>query len=110
MRRSTSRSTSCFTTPPQQPGACAAHTLSRARILRTALVSLYASAALLTASSLVAALAVWRGGAVPFFAWGMLVLGVACILLATAMLTRESAVSLRIVEAHAREIESRDRA
>ena len=40
-------------------------------------------------------------------AWVLLVLGVASIVVATLVLTRESAVSLRIVEAHVREIESR---
>ena len=90
-------------------GACAVHTLSRARILRNALVSLYAAASLLSASGLIAALEAWRVGSVPWIAWGLLVLGVGCILAATAVLTRESFVSLRIVKDHVREIESRER-
>lgn len=91
-----------------EAAACAGHTLSRARFLRTALVSLYAAASLLSASGLVAALGVWRGAGVHWAVWALLVLGVACILIATLVLTRESALSLRIVETHAREIQSRD--
>ena len=90
-------------------GTCATHTLSRARILRNALISLYGSAALLSASGLVAALAVWFGAAVPWIAWGLLLVGVGCIVAATLVLTHESALSLRIIQDHAREIESRNR-
>lgn len=88
-------------------GACAEHCLQRARILRTALVSLYASAALLSSSGLVAAIAVALESAVPWLAWTLLVLGVSAIVLAALVLTRESIVSLRIVEAHVEEIGSR---
>ena len=88
-------------------GACAKHCLVRARVLRTALVALYASAALLSSSGLVAAVAVGLGYAAPLVAWTLMVLGVAAIVFAALVLTRESVVSLRIVEAHVDDIEAR---
>lgn len=94
----------------QEAAQCAGHVLTRARLLRTALVALYAAASSIAASALVAALVIWRGGEAPWPAWALLTLGVACVLVATATLTRESVASLRIMEDHAAEIARRTRA
>jgi hypothetical protein len=93
--------------PSEQAIGCTLHVVHRARILRLAMLSLYVSASLLAASGLIAALTVGVLGAVHWASWVLLVGGVSCVLIAAMALTREAAVSLSIVEAHASEIESR---
>ena len=90
----------------EAPG-CAAHVLQRARILRVAMLSLYTSASLLSASGLLAALTVWLTDAVHWTSWALLVAGVSCVVVSAVALTREAAVSLSVIEAHAHEIRSR---
>jgi hypothetical protein len=91
----------------KQSGDCAAHEFHRARILRIAMVSLYAAASLLSASGLAAALTIWWLASLHRRAWLLLVGGVSCLVVSSLALVRESAVSFSVVEAHAREIESR---
>ncbi len=87
--------------------ACARHVVERARRLRTALVWLYVAAALLATSGLVAAMTAWWSDAVHAASWVLLGAGVTGVVVATSVLARESAVSLRVIEAHADEIAER---
>jgi len=91
----------------EQSRGCALHCLSRARLLRTAMVSLYGSAALLAASGLLGAVTHWWVGASHGSAWIVGVGAFVLILWALIILLRESSVSLAVVESHAREIASR---
>ncbi len=93
--------------PSEHAIGCTLHVVHRARILRLAMLALYVSASLLAASGLIAALTVGFLDAVHWASWVLLVGGVSCVLIAAVALTREAAVSLSIVEAHASEIESR---
>ncbi len=86
---------------------CALHCLDRARLLRTAMVSLYGAAALLAASGLLGALTHWWLGVSHWTTWVVGVAAFILILWASIILVRESSVSLSVVESHAREIASR---
>lgn len=86
---------------------CACHVVRRARLFRTALVSLYLAASAMAVSARIAAGTAWWGADVAWPAWSLLGIGVACILIATSTLARESLLSLRLIENHAGELVSR---
>jgi hypothetical protein len=91
----------------ESAAGCAVHVLRRARVLRLALVGLYAAAALLAAGGLVGAIGeLWLAALRPL-AWGVTVTAVASVVVSAVALVREASLSLSVVREHAREIESR---
>ena len=84
---------------PEAAG-CAIHVAQRARIFRNAMFSLYASACALGSAGLVGALTYWLFDRAHWAALGLTMIGVASLVIAAALLMRESALSLKIVESH----------
>ena len=85
--------------------ACVPHVLRRARLLRTAMVLLYAACAFFSASGLAAGVTAWLWGASHPVAWVLGGAGVGSIVLASVELVREALVCMRIVEDHASQLE-----
>ena len=85
---------------------CVPHVVGRARLLRTAMVFLYCACASFSSSGLLAGLTTWLWGATHPVAWGLGGVGVACIVLASIELVRESLVSLRVIEDHGKGLRS----
>lgn len=83
-----------------EAAACAAHVAQRARIFRSAMFSLYGSACALGGAGLLGALTQWHAEQVHWSSWGLSIVGVASLVVASALLMRESAISLQIVESH----------
>lgn len=83
-----------------EAAACAIHVAQRARIFRNAMFSLYTSACALGGAGLVGALTFWIIDQVHWSSLGLSIIGVASLVIAAALLMRESALSLQIVESH----------
>jgi hypothetical protein len=83
---------------------CVEHVLRRARLLRSAMVLLYCACAFFSASGLIGGATTWLAGTAHPLAWGLGGAGVACVVLASIELVRESIVSLRVVEDHGKDI------
>ncbi|MEM6293258.1 MAG: DUF2721 domain-containing protein [Myxococcota bacterium] len=78
----------------------AEHLFRRARMLRNALVSLYASAALLAISGLLGGMATLTHAAAMVPVLGLSALAVGCLAFAAVTLIRESLLLMNVIEEH----------
>ncbi len=87
--------------------SCAQHVLARARLFRNSLVALYGAVCVLGLAGLIGGVSsLWLEG----FHWLATVgcvLGIALLIIAACILVLESTLSLKIVEAHTRELGER---